>query len=232
MKKHSSAFAVLILLVLVVFAGCSYQPQTNARSDLVSTDLVTVKATSSTIIFEPTVPYTTGIVFYPGGKVNFASYAPLLFSLAEQGIYCVTYHMPLDFAFTGIHKADKAIKAQPELTWYIAGHSLGGAMAAFYAKDAENLTGIIFLAAYSTADLSDSGLKVLTLYGSNDQVLNIQKLKDCTSNLPADQQTIIIEGGNHCQFGDYGFQKGDGTATISAEEQLQQTVTAITRFIR
>ncbi len=232
MKNYSSAFAVLILLALVPLAGCSYQPQANARTDLVSTDLVTVTGTSTTIIFEPTVPYTTGIVFYPGGKVAFESYAPLLFSLAENGIYCVDCHMPLDYAFTGIHKADTVIRAKPELTWYIAGHSLGGAMAAFYAKDAENLTGIIFLAAYSTADLSDTGLKALTIYGSNDHVLNIQKLQECVSNLPADQQTVVIQGGNHCQFGDYGFQKGDGAATITAEEQLKQTVTAITGFIR
>ena len=29
----------------------------------------------------------------------------------------------------------------------------------------------------------------------------------------------IIDGGNHAAFGDYGTQKGDGKASISAEDQ-------------
>ena len=40
-----------------------------------------------------------------------------------------------------------------------------------------------------------------------------------------------IEGGNHAQFGNYGPQKGDQPATISAEEQQAQTVAAIEEFL-
>ena len=40
-----------------------------------------------------------------------------------------------------------------------------------------------------------------------------------------------IQGGNHAQFGNYGPQKGDAPATISAEEQQARTVEAVAEFI-
>ena len=42
---------------------------------------------------------------------------------------------------------------------------------------------------------------------------------------------VEIQGGNHAQFGNYGPQKGDLPAEITAEEQQAQTVAAITDFI-
>jgi len=43
---------------------------------------------------------------------------------------------------------------------------------------------------------------------------------------------MTIEGGNHAQFGSYGPQPGDNEATISAQEQLDQTVEAIALLMR
>ena len=42
-----------------------------------------------------------------------------------------------------------------------------------------------------------------------------------------DSTVKVIEGGNHCQFGSYSFQKGDGTASISTQQQWLQA----TQFI-
>lgn len=49
-------------------------------------------------------------------------------------------------------------------------------------------------------------------------------------NLPADTTEIILEGGCHAQFGSYGSQDGDGTPTISGEEQIRQTAETISAF--
>ncbi len=48
--------------------------------------------------------------------------------------------------------------------------------------------------------------------------------------LPADTTWVVIEGGNHAQFGDYGIQPGDNVATISAAEQQTQIVDATVIF--
>lgn len=105
-------------------------------------------------------------------------------------------------------------------------------MAASYAADNhEALQGLVMLAAYSTQDLRESGLKVVSLYGSNDGILNQEKYAEYRTNLPADAAEIIIEGGNHAGFGSYGEQEGDGKAGIEREEQVAQTVSAICELI-
>lgn len=118
-------------------------------------------------------------------------------------------------------------------SWYIGGHSLGGAMAASYAaKHSDELDGLVLLAAYSTADLTDSGLRVYTTYGSEDGVLNREKLEANRGNLPQDTVETVINGGCHAGFGSYGSQKGDGEPAISAEEQQQQTADAVAAWIK
>ncbi len=226
--------AMCIFLILPVMASCSsYKAQTYADQVLVSSETVAVTVTASEIVFEPVIPYTNALVFYPGGKVDFAAYGPILRELAENGVYCVLCRMPADFAFMDIGKAKSITAARPDLHWYIAGHSLGGAMAAYYAAaHADELQGLILLAAYATTDLSQTSLRVLTMYGSNDKVMNRERLEKYAGNLPASAQLIVIDGGNHSQFGDYGFQKGDGEAFIPTELQVLQTADAILQLMQ
>lgn len=177
------------------------------------------------IVFSPEKP-TMGLIFYPGGKVEYTAYAPLLYDLAEQGILCVLIKMPCNLAVLDMDAADGVQEEFPEIEeWYIGGHSLGGSMAAGYAaKHTEEYDGLLLFAAYSTANLRESGLKVISLYGSNDGVLNMEKYQQNFANLPADTKEYVIEGGCHAQFGCYGSQKGDGTPAISGEEQRRLAV--------
>ncbi|MCR5698984.1 MAG: alpha/beta hydrolase [Treponemataceae bacterium] len=189
------------------------------------------------IIAEPASGSTgTGLIFYPGGLVSYQAYLPLMAKCASNGISCYIIQMPDDFAILNLNAAYRVQKRYPEISsWYIAGHSLGGAMAATYVASHKNdFEGLILLAAYSTGDISSSGLKVLSVYGSCDGVLNMANYEKYRSNLPQEGSgftEVVIEGGNHGQFADYGEQKGDGQATISRETQQDQTVSAITELI-
>lgn len=167
-----------------------------------------------------------GLIFYPGGKVEAAAYAPLLQKLAQNGITCVLLEMPFHLAVLDTNAADRAFAQLPQVKrWYIGGHSLGGAMAGSYAgAHADKLEGLILLGAYSAAAIPED-LPTLAIYGSEDRVLD-------RSKLPVTQHPLLeIVGGNHAYFGDYGEQKGDGTATISREEQQRQTAEAIVKFM-
>ena len=82
-------------------------------------------------------------------------------------------------------------------------------------------------ASYSTADLKGSGLSVLSVYGSEDGVLNLEKYEKYKENLPKDHKELVIDGGCHAFFGCYGAQKGDGTPTLTAKEQIEQTADAV-----
>ena len=98
--------------------------------------------------------------------------------------------------------------------------------AADYVEDhTDGNRGLLLLAAYPTKDLSTSDMSVVTVYGSEDAVLNMDKIVAGREELmPQDYKEVCIEGGNHAQFGSYGTQKGDGTVAIPAEEQWARTV--------
>lgn len=167
------------------------------------------------------------LIFYPGAKVEETAYAPLLHLLASRGMDACLVKMPFRFAIFNSGAAADVMKQHSYDTWYIGGHSLGGAMAANYAAGhAEEYAGVILLAAYPTKRLPDS-LKEVLIAGSEDRIVNRRRIEKARKQAPADYVEHEIVGGNHAQFGNYGAQKGDGEATISAEEQIEEAVGVI-----
>lgn len=246
MKKHNKntgkikiiLIAILsVLLVLsagtVIYIHDYYHAEAEAMTILENPqDSVTIETKNNMIIFLPEHP-VAGFIFYPGGKVQCEAYAPLLEDLAAQNILCVLIRMPGNLAVLNRNAADGIPEEYPEITkWYIGGHSLGGAMAASYVSEhTDDFSGLVLLAAYSTADLSDSGLSVLSVYGTEDGVMNRDSYAKNASHLPKNSTEVLIEGGCHAQFGAYGAQDKDGTPSITGEEQIRQTADAIQKLI-
>ncbi|HEY4537850.1 MAG TPA: alpha/beta fold hydrolase [Erysipelothrix sp.] len=170
-----------------------------------------------------------GIIFYPGAKVEPYAYALLLEPFALQGYEVVIAKMPFNLAILKVDAADKIIAAHPHITkWHLVGHSLGGAMAGKYlSQNPSKISSITFLASYTTESLKDYDGPVLSIRASQDNILDQDKYLQYYENLPQSTHEIIIEGGNHSQFGNYGQQKKDGQATITDQEQKQQIQKAI-----
>jgi predicted alpha/beta-hydrolase family hydrolase len=173
---------------------------------------------------------TAGLVLYPGGHVDPRSYAPAAHALAKEGYLVVIVPMPLNLAVFAPDRAAEVIATLPETGgWAVGGHSLGGAMAARFAyQNPEAVQGLMLWAAYpaSTDDLSGRPLAVTSIYATNDGLATVDKIAASRPLLPGTTRWVAIEGGNHAQFGWYGPQSGDGTATISREEQQRQIVAA------
>ena len=232
--KQVIIIALLATVLLVVIGGTVYINTyycagESAVQAMVSSDQVTVNKTEDgVIIFAPSKP-SAGVIFYPGGKVEYTAYSPLMRACAERGILCVLIKMTCNLAVLDSNAADGIAEQYPDIeTWFIGGHSLGGAMAASYAAGhSDELDGLILLAAYSTEDLSGSDLAVLSIYGSEDQVLNRGKYESYKKNLPANMDEVVIDGGCHAGFGVYGPQDGDGIPTITSEEQIIRTAEEI-----
>lgn len=240
MKKTTKIILAVCLIVLLVIGigGYAYvsdyyhADETAMEAMDVKTDGVQIEKDRKVIWFVSEKP-TAGLIFYPGGKVEHTAYAPLLRMCAEQGILCALVQMPGNLAVLDADAADGLQQEHPEIaSWYMAGHSLGGAMAANYAAaHDEDFDGLILLAAYSTKDLTQTPLRVLSVYGSEDGVLDRETYEKNRENLPADTSELVLNGGCHAQFGSYGPQDGDGVPTISGEEQIRQTADAIAAFI-
>ena len=235
-KRKVSAIvsaAVLALVIIVgacaVYVGDYYRADQGAIESFTPMNSVSVKTLDDgTLVFSPGNT-TAGFIFYPGGKVEHTAYQPFMAACAQRGILCILVKMPFNLAVLDMDAAEGIHAQYPEIEdWYIGGHSLGGSMAASYlASHPEDYEGLILLGSYSTADLSESGLDVLSVYGSEDMVINRVKYDECKSNLPEGFTEIVIDGGCHAYFGMYGAQEGDGIPRITNEEQILLTAEAV-----
>jgi hypothetical protein len=179
-------------------------------------------------------PAQTGFIFYPGGRVDYRSYAPLAHKLAEKGWPVAVVPMPLNLAVFGSNRAADVIGDHPEVPrWAIGGHSLGGSMAAQYEIDhPSTTTGIVFLASYPAGnELSGSTMDALSIYASEDGLIPLTEWKILRSRFPVVTHWKLIQGGNHAGFGWYGVQKGDNPSAITLEEQTAQIVESIDEFL-
>jgi alpha-beta hydrolase superfamily lysophospholipase len=138
--------------------------------------------------------------------------------------------MPFNLAVLDMNAAKGMTDKYPEIdNWYIGGHSLGGSMAAsFIADNTDDFDGLILLGSYSTAIVT---LPVLSVYGSEDKIMNREKYDKYKSNINSSLTETVIDGGCHAYFGMYGAQDGDCTPSVSNEEQIHLTVEEIIKFI-
>lgn len=230
-KKSISIILIVVLLLAALFFGYTgnYYHCTDRDEALESTSDVSVEKTDYGYFFDG--PGTDKcLIFYPGGLVEDIAYADLMKKIAGRGYDCALVHMPFNLAVFASSKADKVRKEYDYSKWYIGGHSLGGAMAANYCADSSyKYDGLILLAAYPTKNLAYKDFSILSVYGSEDGVVNREKLlsNKTAALMPNDYIIKKIDGGNHGHFGNYGHQKGDGRATITNEKQQQETAALI-----
>lgn len=234
MKKRDKIIVVIIISVVVMINGfvifglTPSKPMAKARDALESSgDMMITKTDYYEFVNTSTTP-TTGLIIYPGGRVDPRSYAPTARNISADGYYVAITLMALNFAIFSPNKADQIISENPGIAnWVICGHSLGGVAAALYVKgNSEKIDGLVFWASYPSVDLSESSIDVSSIYASNDGLTTVVDIENSKSKLPASTTYVEITGGNHAQFGYYGGQFGDGEATITREMQQTQIISA------
>jgi hypothetical protein len=233
-KKHWWLITIGVLMVMiatfVAWALIIPSPMPQALDALQSDSQVYV-TTYPWLVFQPVqqIP-TTGLIFYPGGRVDPRAYAPSAHAMASKGYLIVIVPMPLNLAVLGAERASLVIQNYTDIqSWVIGGHSLGGSMAASFSFNHPNqIKGLILWASYppSSDDLSDSAIKVTSIYASLDGLATPEKINTSRHFLPPDTTWVQIEGGNHAQFGWYGAQSGDNPAIISREKQQELVISA------
>lgn len=239
MRALLSGLLALLLLGsggFVLWAGNPLPAMPEALAALQPDEQVDVQADESKLSFVPRANSpNTAWIFYPGGRVDARAYAPLAHEIAAQGFLVVIVRMPLNLAVFNPNAAKAVLETYPQIEqWVVGGHSLGGSMAANFARqNPSQVDGLILLASYpaSNADLSKTDLAVLSIYATQDRLATEQKIRASQALLPPATQWMAIEGGNHAQFGWYGEQPGDGVATLSRPEQQRQTLSTVINFL-
>jgi pimeloyl-ACP methyl ester carboxylesterase len=244
MKKTLKFFGygIIGLLILglggfLIWASFPLGPEAGALESMASSQSVDYTEVNNWMVFTPNQSTAqTGLIFYPGGRVDYRSYAPHASDIAQEGFLVVVVPMPLNFAFFGVNRAEDVIEVFPNIeTWAVGGHSLGGAMAAQFAQANRSLVeGLVLWAAYppNSADLTTSGLEVISISASNDGVASREEIEDSRERLPQDATFVEIQGGNHAGFGWYGQQRGDGNLDIPKSVQQEQIVDLTASFLR
>ena len=236
MKRKLLSLSLCLALLLTIMPELSVQGHAEDSAEPVVYDVKVIdnntKSTTDAIIYEPDCDYDTGFVFYPGGDVDYRDYGPLLTAIARQGYLVISTEFPLDFAFLNMTAAYKYIRKYSDVEhWFIGGHSLGGSMAASVAAlDKSRFDGVVLFASFSMSNLSMRNMPVLSVYGSNDGVLDMTSYKLFKYAIKKNLTEVVIQGGNHGQFGDYGDQRGDNKADISAQEQVAISANAVNSF--
>lgn len=235
-----TAIIGILLLLGGVFALYLYtplQPLPEALTALESDDAVTVEQ-GTEIVFRPNGDTaTTGIIFYPGARVIPLSYAPILRDIAEAGYLVVLTPMPVNTSSLAPQRALDVIDSDdyPNIEqWIITGHSNGARTAAqFVSMKPDAIAGLVMWAGDAVHDLSALDVSTLLIYGTEDWAGLLSSIEGTTrENLPANTQYIEIAGANHGGYGSYNphYIYPDGEATISREEQQQQTLTITLEF--
>ncbi len=238
MKKTLHVIPGILAIVVVTvgflainYFGNYYEGDSTAQKAMFSTDKVQVVDEKDYIFFDGP-GNEKAMIMYPGGGVESEAYAPLMKGLAEAGIDCFLVRMPLHMAIFGEDRASMITENYSYDEFIMAGHSLGGSIAASYlAEHPDDFSGLILLASYSTYKIDDN-IKFLSVIGSEDGILNLDKYEESKNYRPKDNSfEIEIYGGNHAGFGCYGKQDGDNDATISQKKQRSETIAAIMEYM-
>ena len=196
-----------------------------ALDALTSDDSVTVTDTRTSTTFAPAGGEQTGLVLYPGARVDPRAYAVLARDIAAAGSRVVVLKCPFDLALLCTGAADGYLT--DEVPWTVGGHSLGGVAASSFAAGSTAVDGIVFWAAYPLSDLSDrDDLAATSIYGTEDGLSKPQDVIGRRDLMPPDVTYVPVEGAVHAFFGSYGPQPGDGEPSVDRDTAQAAIVAA------
>jgi len=224
LRRAAHGFEILGLLILLgsLLYLRPLTASTVAIDAMAGTPDVTVTDSATRIELRLTgIARTTGLVFYPGAKVDPRAYVPNLTPLAAAGYLVIILKLPYNIAFFDPNGAYRAMDAEPAITrWAVGGHSLGGVVASSVAGGTDaRVHGLLLWASYPNRSIADqTSLQVTSISGSQDGLATPAKVDEAKPRLPPDTRYVVIDGGIHSFFGDYGLQSGDGTPSITKEQ--------------
>lgn len=241
-KMATKVVAVLSVVVLVVLLGAGYIWSTNTygvNEDYIkyssSGDGVTVVNNGGEYVVFPTNGNAkTGVIIYPSEKTDTRSYLKLSNMLARDGYRVVITKYMFNYPAIAKNPAKKVIDSNSDIkNWYIVAHSRSGELALRNAANEKNVSGVAFMGAYPIGDnLKLINKPVLTIWGTQDGIIDFTKFEEYKQNLPEKSYLHEIVGGNNTGFSDSKTFEGDNQPTIDRDEQQKKASDYIDSFIK
>ncbi|MBC7846498.1 MAG: alpha/beta hydrolase [Flavobacterium sp.] len=236
LKKTLKTIWFSAAFVFMFWQFYSFQSKGVDESLLQNSKTVKVEESSDFYTFKPEKECKQVLIFFPGAMVEPKAYVPLCRKIADNSINVYLIKMPWRMASQGYNlPKENRLFADTSETYILAGHSLGAKMAAqFVYENPRLIDKLILIGTTHPRDISlaNSTIPIMKIYGSNDGVANEESIIKNKYKLPTTTKFVKINGANHSQFGYYGFQLGDNSATISREQQQAETLQHIIGFIK
>jgi pimeloyl-ACP methyl ester carboxylesterase len=231
---------LLLTVVFVAWSLIAYRATSDARAALRGDSTVAVTRGADRWTFAPVdsaAALHVHMLFLPGALVDPAAYAPLAHAAAAAGFATTILELPRRGAFGGATDPALFDRAHAILSngkrgerWVVAGHSRGAVVASQLAFERPSaLSGLVLIGSSHPRDVSLSGatFPVMKIVGDRDGLASPDEVRANAHLLPPATRWLWLTGGNHSQFGWYGFQPGDRFARISADEQHAATVDGV-----
>lgn len=241
-------WVTLGIAATIIFIGWSliaYRASADARAAATSDATVAIVREGGVWHFSSaraTSEASVGFLFFPGALVDPTAYAPLARAVAAAGYPVIVVELPRRGAFGGADDPDLLDRAAEQMRkvgeprrWVIAGHSRGAVVATdLVASKTGGIAGLVLIGTTHPrdVDLSTLVVPVTKVVGTRDGIAPLNKSAANRHLLPPATRWVRIEGGNHSQFGWYGFQPGDHFADIAADAQRAQMIAAILDMLR
>lgn len=174
------------------------------------------------------------VIFFQGAMTDPKAYAPLCRSLAQQGFTCHLIKMAGRLPIKDYKKIYRLFDLQAG-NYVIGGHSQGGKIAAQVVFENPNVFKGLFLLGTShprDISLANHTLPMLKLYAAKDGLASVKEVLANQDKLPTQAELVLIEGGNHSQFGYLGQLFMDERPQISRYEQQKQTLEHLANFLQ
>jgi pimeloyl-ACP methyl ester carboxylesterase len=240
LKRIKRIWVTVGLAAFVVFTGWSviaYRATSEAHEATRSDSRVAVTYEKGVWTFTPTASRVAaaGLLFFPGALVDPVAYAPLARAVAEAGYPVRLVELPRRGAFGGADDPElfsnvNGLIDRSEALSVLAGHSRGAVVATQLAgRHIRKVAGLILIGTSHPRDVDLSALTipVTKIIGTRDGLASIEEVEENKNKLPLTTRWVRIEGGNHSQFGWYGFQPGDSWPGVSAQIQRTEMLKAI-----
>ncbi|MBN2883308.1 MAG: carboxymethylenebutenolidase, partial [Clostridia bacterium] len=121
-KKIIIGFTITLGILIVLFMAFYIYTLDYYRADAeASVIFYAAESRENITVFYPEEGKSdTGLIFYPGGKVEASAYSPLLKEISDEGITCILVEMPFNLAVFGVNSADKIYDQFPDIeNWYL-----------------------------------------------------------------------------------------------------------------
>jgi pimeloyl-ACP methyl ester carboxylesterase len=231
-------------LVFIGWSLIAYRASGDARVATHSDSTVTILHADGIWSFMPrhgAAAASPALIFFPGALVSPLAYAPLVRAAAIAGFAAYIVELPRRGALGGaddpaLEQRFERLLTQPDTPrgWVIAGHTRGAVVAAqLAATQRVGFSGLVLIGTTHPrdVDLRSLATPVTKIVGTRDGIAKPEDVEANRSKLPATTQWVWVQGGNHSQFGWYGFQPGDRRASVPAVVQHTIMIRAVLNML-